>query len=170
MYKNIRNFNMKKMSVNQWLAVGAGVGLLGFLFYGQGVLSMIGFGGSTEDSGGPDLPVSGVETRDIVEGTGAEAKSGDRLTVHYVGILPDGRVFDSSLDRNTPFVFTLGTGEVIRGWDEGLRGMKVGGRRQLFIAPDFGYGANAAGTIPANSSLIFEVELLEIGGGEEVTN
>ncbi len=160
---------MKKMSVNQWIAVGAGAGLVGFLFYGQGILSFLGFG-SSEPASNDNIPTSGVEVRDIVVGSGAEAQAGDRLTVHYVGILSDGRVFDSSLDRNTPFIFTLGTGSVIRGWDEGIVGMKVGGRRQLFIAPDYAYGPNAAGTIPANSALIFEVELLDVeksGGAPE---
>lgn len=132
-------------------------------------MGFLGLVASNEDAG-PDLPATGVEVRDVVVGTGIEAQPGDRLTVHYVGILPDSRVFDSSLDRNTPFVFTLGAGEVIRGWDEGLEGMQVGGRRQLFIAPDYGYGSNAVGTIPADSTLIFEIELLNIERAEEGAN
>lgn len=157
---------MKKITKNQWIAIVVGISVLGFLFYGQNLLGFLGLTVNTQDDG-PILPETGVDVRDIVVGTGAEAKAGDRLTVHYVGILSDGRVFDSSLDRNTPFVFTLGAGEVIRGWDEGLEGMQVGGRRQLFIAPDYGYGDNAVGTIPANSTLIFEVQLLEIESAEE---
>src|SRR3990167_7858117 len=88
--------------------------------------------------------------------------SGDNLTVHYVGTLPDGKVFDSSLDRNAQFSFTLGVGQVIRGWDEGFSGMQVGGTRLIIVAPDYGYGEQGVGTIPPNSTLIFEVELLDV--------
>jgi len=82
--------------------------------------------------------------------------------VHYVGTLSDGKVFDSSLDRNTPFSFTLGVGQVIRGWDEGFSDMQVGGKRLIIVAPDYGYGEQGVGTIPPNSTLIFEVELLDV--------
>ena len=88
------------------------------------------------------------------------AEPGDILTVHYVGTLSDGQVFDSSLERNLPFSFTLGAGQVIRGWDEGFSGMRVGGSRRLIIAPDYGYGEFGAGAVPPNSTLIFEIELL----------
>ena len=99
---------------------------------------------------------------EVAVGTGVVAEAGDVLTVHYVGTLTDGRVFDSSRDRNTPFDFTLGMDSVIRGWDEGLVGMRVGGKRMLVIPPSYGYGAQGVGTIPANSTLIFEVELLNV--------
>ena len=79
-----------------------------------------------------------------------------------MGTFQDGRVFDSSLDRNTPFSFTIGVGGVIRGWDEGLLGMKAGGKRILVIAPDYAYGAQGSGPIPPNSTLVFEVELLDV--------
>lgn len=101
---------------------------------------------------------------DIVVGYGAEAVAGQHVTVHYTGWLTDGRKFDSSKDRNDPFAFPLGRGHVIRGWDEGVQGMKVGGQRKLTIPPDLGYGARGAGgVIPPNATLVFEVELLGIG-------
>ena len=110
----------------------------------------------------------GLTIDDTVPGTGAEAKAGQPVTVHYTGWLHDpaapngrGRKFDSSKDRGEPFEFNLGAGEVIRGWDEGVQGMKVGGTRVLTIPPELGYGARGAGgVIPPNATLVFEVELL----------
>jgi peptidylprolyl isomerase len=96
-------------------------------------------------------------------GKGAEATAGKRVKVHYTGTLEDGSKFDSSLDRNDPFVFTLGRGQVIKGWDQGIAGMKVGGKRRLEIEPALGYGARGfPPVIPPNAKLIFEVELLEV--------
>lgn len=96
-------------------------------------------------------------------GTGAEAVAGKSVTVHYVGMLPDGKVFDASKNHGQPFTFTLGAGMVIKGWDQGVAGMKVGGKRQLIIPPDMGYGSQGAGNvIPPNATLIFEVELLDV--------
>ena len=100
---------------------------------------------------------------DLSVGEGAEAVAGKHVTVHYTGWLTDGTKFDSSLDRNDPFDFPLGRGHVIRGWDEGVAGMKVGGKRKLTIPPELGYGARGAGgVIPPNATLIFEVELLGV--------
>jgi peptidylprolyl isomerase len=106
---------------------------------------------------------SGLQYIDLVEGTGATPQAGQTVYVHYTGTLENGTKFDSSRDRNQPFSFPLGTGRVIRGWDEGISTMKVGGRRQLIIPPDLGYGARGAGgVIPPNATLIFDVELLRI--------
>jgi len=106
---------------------------------------------------------SGLQYQDLVVGDGKEAMVGDNVSVHYTGWLEDGTKFDSSLDRGNPFEFTLGMGQVIQGWDEGVAGMKVGGKRKLVIPPDLGYGpTGAGGVIPPNATLIFEVELIEI--------
>jgi FKBP-type peptidyl-prolyl cis-trans isomerase FkpA len=111
-----------------------------------------------------------LQMEDTVVGTGAEARAGQNVRVHYTGWLYDptaanhrGRKFDSSKDRGQPFVFGLGQGQVIRGWDEGVQGMKVGGTRVLTIPPEMGYGARGAGgVIPPNATLVFEVELLGV--------
>jgi peptidylprolyl isomerase len=106
---------------------------------------------------------SGLKYTDVTKGSGAEAKAGDTVAVHYTGTLEDGTKFDSSRDRGTPFDFRLGAGRVIAGWDEGVAGMKVGGKRKLIIPPDLGYGAGGAPPdIPPNATLHFDVELLEI--------
>ena len=112
--------------------------------------------GSTEE-------VTGLKIEDLVVGTGAAAKAGDQVSVHYTGWLTDGTKFDSSLDRGEPFAFTLGQGQVIEGWDKGVEGMKVGGKRKLTIPSDMAYGAQGAGdVIPPNAVLVFEVELLAV--------
>ncbi len=106
---------------------------------------------------------SGLYIRDLVVGTGATATTGSTLHVHYTGALPRGFVFDDNVVGDVPFSFVLGTGAVIKGWDEGLVGMKVGGRRQLVIPARLGYGATGNGSIPPNSILVFTVELVRIG-------
>ncbi|HRH31211.1 MAG TPA: FKBP-type peptidyl-prolyl cis-trans isomerase [Candidatus Paceibacterota bacterium] len=103
-----------------------------------------------------------LKTVTTVEGSGAESKLGDKVTVNYTGTLTNGTVFDSSIPRGEPFMFTLGEGRVIQGWELGVLGMKVGEKRTLTIAPELGYGDANLGTIPPNSTLIFEVELLAI--------
>ena len=106
---------------------------------------------------------SGLVIEDTTPGTGHEAVSGHEVSVHYTGWLTDGRKFDSSKDRNDPFSFQLGAGQVIRGWDEGVAGMKEGGVRKLTIPPHLGYGERGAGgVIPPNATLVFEVELLSV--------
>jgi FKBP-type peptidyl-prolyl cis-trans isomerase len=104
----------------------------------------------------------GLQMQDLTVGTGQEVKSGDTVTVNYLGTLENGTKFDSSYDRNQSFTTQIGVGQVIKGWDEGIVGMKVGGKRKLIIPPSLGYGNQAAGSIPPNSTLVFEVELLSV--------
>lgn len=107
---------------------------------------------------------SGLQYEEVRVGTGATARSGQDVVVHYTGWLTDGRKFDSSRDRGEPFAFPLGAGQVIAGWDEGVAGMQVGGLRMLTIPPRLGYGEfGAGGVIPPNATLVFEVELIEVG-------
>ena len=106
---------------------------------------------------------SGLKYVDLKVGDGAVAEEGVTATVHYTGWLTNGTKFDSSVDRNQPFEFKLGAGQVIRGWDEGVKGMRTGGKRKLTIPPELGYGERGAGSsIPPNSTLVFEVELLGV--------
>ncbi len=107
---------------------------------------------------------SGLQYWDLRVGNGETAKEGSRVRVHYTGWLTNGKKFDSSLDAGTPFDFRIGNGEVIKGWEEGVAGMRVGGKRQLRIPPSLGYGAEGTGdgTIPPNATLIFDVQLLAI--------
>ena len=104
----------------------------------------------------------GLQTQDLTVGTGQEVKSGDTVTVNYLGTLENGTKFDSSYDRNQPFTTQIGVGQVIKGWDEGVMSMKIGGKRKLIIPAKLGYGDQAAGSIPPNSTLVFEVELLSV--------
>lgn len=108
-------------------------------------------------------PAKPLEKIDVVVGTGAEAKSGSAVSVHYVGKLENGKVFDSSRERGQPFTFIIGQGKVIRGWEQGVVGMRVGGTRKLVIPPHLGYGeAGSPPNIPGNATLFFEIELLHV--------
>ena len=110
------------------------------------------------------MTTSGLQIEKLAEGNGAMPKAGDRVTVHYTGWLTDGSKFDSSVDRGQPFVFVIGRGQVIGGWDQGVATMKVGDKVRLTNPPELGYGARGAGgVIPPNATLIFEVELLGVG-------
>jgi len=135
---------------------------LGFLFLGPSFFAPL--QSTSGDVLTPALMDNNGElmVTDVVVGTGAEAVPGTNVTVHYVGTLTTGQMFDSSVARGEPFTFPLGAGMVIAGWEQGVAGMKVGGKRTLVIPPELGYGAQAVGTIPPNSTLIFEVELLDV--------
>jgi FKBP-type peptidyl-prolyl cis-trans isomerase len=119
--------------------------------------------GPTKVTGDPTKTASGLEYWDIKVGTGATAQAGHHVKVDYTGWLTNGKKFDSSVGTGKPFDFMLGGGQVIKGWDEGVAGMKVGGKRQLRIPPDLAYGEKGyPGAIPANSTLIFDVQLVDV--------
>lgn len=116
-----------------------------------------------KDTGKTVATASGLKYVDVVVGKGASPRAGKRVTVHYTGTLENGTKFDSSVDRNEPFSFVIGVGQVIKGWDEGVMTMKVGGKRKLIIPAELGYGARGAGgVIPPNATLLFDVELLDV--------
>ena len=120
-------------------------------------------GQSDATPAGVTVTPSGLQYTDLVVGTGEPARAGATAVVHYTGWLVDGTKFDSSVDRGTPFDFVLGQGQVIKGWDEGVGSMRVGGKRKLTIPPELGYGDRGAGrVIPPGATLVFEVELLEV--------
>ncbi len=152
------------------LALVALVGYVGYLGF-TGTPASLPFTGKSIETNASSTETmdttktaSGLGIKDSVVGTGAEAVAGKKVTVHYTGTLEDGKKFDSSLDRGTPFSFTLGVGQVIKGWDEGVAGMKVGGKRSLVIPANLGYGASGAagGAIPGGATLLFDVELLKV--------
>ena len=140
------------------IAVVIAVVLVGALF-GSGLVGSL-FTNSNQDA--KMQQKDQMQSKDILVGTGDVAVAGKEVTVHYTGVFSDGKKFDSSLDRGVPFTFTLGSGMVIKGWDIGVEGMKVGGKRILVVPPELGYGANDYGPIPGNSTLIFEIELLGV--------
>lgn len=156
---------MQKMDKKTWIAVGVSVLVVVFFLFGGQIMNF--FRSGTIDQTSPQVnsqAVQGLIVQDVVVGTGEEARPGNILTAHYTGALSDGVVFDSSVARGTPIQFVLGAGQVIAGWDQGLAGMRVGGRRILIIPPSLAYGDRAVGPIPPNSTLIFEVELLGVQG------
>ena len=125
--------------------------------------AVIFIGCSHKDEEGTVTTQTGLKYKDIVVGTGTEAVKGKTVWVHYTGTLEDGKKFDSSFDRNAPLGFTLGVGQVIKGWDEGITGMKVGGKRKLIIPPNLAYGeVGFPNLIPPNSTLYFDVELVNV--------
>ncbi len=152
------------------VVMGMAIVVVGMLFYrsSDAENSNMQINQITENAMVQDQPsknaVSELKIETTQEGTGERVvKSGDTISVHYTGRLTDGTKFDSSVDRGTPFTFTIGSGQVIKGWDEGLLGMKVGEKRTLTIPADKGYGATGAGgVIPPNATLIFETELVSI--------
>lgn len=149
---------MKTLETKEWIAVIIGLFVVGFFFiFGHGLLSI--FNNDTERSMAPQTEVS---INEELIGTGEIAQPGDSIAVHYTGKFQDGTVFDSSVGRGEPFQFILGVGQVIEGWDRGVVGMRVGGKRTLIIPPQYGYGMNDYGPIPGGSTLIFEIELLRV--------
>jgi FKBP-type peptidyl-prolyl cis-trans isomerase len=176
---------MNTFTTREWIATGLGVVAAIILFFGGSILNA--FKGATNQPTDQAKPAQtetvstassatstkntmqnisktqGLEIYDEVVGTGAEAKAGQNIQAHYVGTLVNGTKFDSSVDRGQPFEFTLGVGQVIQGWDVGIQGMKVGGKRKLVISPELGYGSRGAGSsIPPNATLIFEVQLIGV--------
>ncbi len=149
------------MNRNQWIAVAVSLAFVGYIFYG-GVFTSLFNQNNSQANALSAMENTGVQKEDTLNGTGDVAGAGDVVTVNYVGQLENGKVFDSSIDRNQPFTFQLGIGQVIRGWDEGVIGMRVGGKRRLVIAPDYGYGDQAVGPIPGGSTLVFDVELIGV--------
>lgn len=146
------------MKTRFWLTTCGIVGLL-LISIGRPTMAQ-----SEQTGSSPEITTgSGLQYIDLVVGTGREAAAGNLAIVHYTGWLTNGTKFDSSVDRRDPFSFPIGSGKVIRGWDEGVAGMKVGGKRKLTIPPQLGYGARGAGgVIPPNATLVFDVELLEV--------
>ena len=129
-----------------------------------GALALLGLVACTATEDSNPTASSDLVIEDVAIGSGAVAASGDSVTVHYVGTLLNGTQFDSSYSRNQPFTFRIGAGQVIQGWERGVPGMRVGGKRRLTIPPSLGYGNQANGPIPANSTLRFEIDLLSIAG------
>lgn len=150
---------MKKLDKNQWIAVTVSLFVIGFFFlFGEQVLRL------AINSKARDVKIMTIPqiiSEDTEIGTGQEALPGRQVTVNYTGKFTDGKVFDTSVGRG-PFSFLLGAGQVIQGWDKGLVGMKVGGKRMLTIPAEYAYGPNDYGPIPGGSTLVFEVELLKV--------
>lgn len=150
--------NYKNLGIIVAFVIFCSVVLFSFLLYEGGRSDT----NQTVEPVATPMEVDELKIKDIVVGNGKEAKNGSKVTVNYVGTLTDGTQFDSSYDRGEPYSFTLGEGSVIPGWDQGLIGMKEGGKRRLTIPPDLAYGASGTGSIPPNSTLIFEIELLQV--------
>jgi len=161
----LKSSNMSKLEI---IILIIFLGLVGGLFYfllnlnsNEGTTASVSDYVKIEEGKEESTPELKIETME--QGQGQEVKSGDIISVHYTGYLENGTKFDSSVDRGTPFEFQIGVGQVIKGWEQGLIGMKVGEKRKLTIPPELGYGsAGAGGAIPPNATLIFDVELLEI--------
>ena len=167
---------MKKLSRKEYLAVGVAlIVAFGLLFYGNYIFSqnssspqknlLTDESAAVSDALVPDgvSNADGLIIADTVVGAGAAVKSGDTISVNYTGTLADATKFDSSYDRGEPITFVAGSGQLIKGFDEGVIGMKVGGKRRLTIPPELGYGDRDVGPIPANSTIVFDVQLVKIG-------
>ncbi len=152
---------MKTLDTKEWIAVSVAIFVVGFFFiFGQAFISLLTNSNSQTVENTEPKPELIIQDTQI--GTGDIAQAGDRVVVNYTGRFTDGTVFDSSYPRNEPFQFVLGSGQVIKGWDQGIVGMRVGGKRTLSVPSDLGYGPNDYGPIPGNSTLIFDVELVKV--------
>ena len=150
---------MKTLDKNEWVAIIVSMFVVGFFFiFGSNLVSMF----TNKTSQNILVQTPQITISDEVIGTGDLALSGNRVVVHYTGRFVNGKVFDSSLTRGEPFQFVLGVGQVIKGWDQGVSGMRVGGKRMITVPPELGYGTINYGPIPGGSTLIFEVELLKV--------
>jgi len=152
----------KKMNKKTIIAVVISVVLVGVLIGGGLISGLFTNSSNNKQETTMQQQDAQVQIKDVTAGTGEVAVAGKEVTVHYTGVFTDGKKFDSSVDRGVPFTFTLGAGQVIKGWDIGVEGMKVGGKRILVIPSQFGYGENDYQSIPGNSTLIFQVELLGV--------
>jgi FKBP-type peptidyl-prolyl cis-trans isomerase len=166
---------MKKLNKREWIAIGTSIVVVAILFFGGDIWNFLfnkpestTYSFAEEGALNSEQQLinisnmAGIEIYDLKTGTGAEAVAGKIVSAHYIGTLEDGTKFDSSIDRGKPFEFVLGSGQVIKGWDIGIAGMKVGGVRKLVIAPELAYGSRAIGPIPPNSTLTFEVQLVDV--------
>jgi FKBP-type peptidyl-prolyl cis-trans isomerase len=152
------NIDMKTLDTKEWVAVVVSIFVVGFFFiFGPGLISLF-----TSNKINTVAQTQELGIKDELIGTGDIATLGSRVTVHYTGRFMDGKVFDSSVSRNEPFQFVLGGGQVIAGWDKGVVGMRVGGKRTLTIPSNLGYGPDDFGPIPGGSTLIFDIELLKV--------
>jgi FKBP-type peptidyl-prolyl cis-trans isomerase len=171
----IKRIFMKTLGIGEWIAVAVGIAVALFMFFGGSITNFFtpkaaenqinntNSTASTNTEMKNISTITGLEIYDETVGTGAVAVAGKTVTAHYVGTLANGTKFDSSVDRGQPFSFALGAGQVIKGWDLGIQGMKIGGKRRLVISPELGYGSQeVGGVIPANSTLVFDVELLGV--------
>ncbi len=151
---------MKTLDTKEWVAVVVSIFVVGFFFvFGQTLVSL--FTG-TKTQANQMVQTPQLEKNDVLMGSGELAQVGDRVVVHYTGKFTNGEVFDSSLTRNEPFQFILGSAQVISGWNQGIVGMREGGKRTLIVPPSLGYGMSDYGPIPGGSTLIFDVELLKV--------
>jgi peptidylprolyl isomerase/FKBP-type peptidyl-prolyl cis-trans isomerase FkpA len=156
---------MRKLSKTEWVATALAIVFVAYTLFGSNITSLFQKKPMSDDSLAAvttaDKNNTGVIINDISVGQGAEVKMGDLVSVHYILSLSDGTVVQNSKDFGAPFKFTLGAGEVIPGWEQGFAGMKVGGVRTIVIPPELAYGANQAGPIPPNSTLIFTIEVVD---------
>jgi len=155
---------MRKLSKSEWIAAVIAILFVGYIFFGNQIMSVFNTNSMSDTNENATTTSSqntpGVIVNDVAVGSGAEVKNGQTLTVNYILSLSDGTVIQNSKDYGQPFSFVLGSGQVIKGWEIGFSGMKVGGTRTIIIPPELAYGDQQVGPIPANSTLIFTVELL----------